>query len=148
MEFSVYTSDVSGHLYYITHIDNVSSIISGGILSHNSIEAEKLDYTPIYDTKIVSNRKNKEAGGKSLWHYANLYFQPRNPMLYRVIMEKSPETIAVIAVRKSIIETSGVYISDGNAASGNTKFYAGSDYHIAEKQIQEMTKLKWWSSSG
>ena len=57
-------------------------------------------------------------------------------MLYRVIMEKSPETIAVIAVRKSIIETSGVYISDGNAASGNTKFYAGYDYHIAEKQIQ------------
>lgn len=145
MEFSVYTSDVSGHLYYITHIDNVSSIISGGILSHNSIEAEKLVYTPIYDTEIVSNRKNKEAGGKSLWHYANLYFQPRNPMLYRVIMEKSPETIAVIAVRKSIIETSGVYISDGNAASGNTKFYAGSDYNIAEKQIREMTKLKWWS---
>ncbi len=145
MEFTVYTSDVSSSLFYITHVDNIPSIISKGILSHNSIESEGLAHTSVYDKQIISNRKKKEIEGKSLWNYANLYFQPRNPMLYRVTMEKSVDSIAAIAVRKSIIEASGVFISDGNAASNNTKFYPGEQFNLVEPQIQRMAKLKWWS---
>lgn len=146
MEFSVYTSDISRYLFYITHIDNVPSIISNGIFSHQFIEKNHLKHTPIYDEEIVSNRKNKEVEkGKSLWNYANLYFQPRNPMLYRVTMEKSLESIAVIAVRKSILENPGIYITDGNAASGPTQFYNGVNFKIIENHIRKMTELQWWS---
>lgn len=145
MEFTVYQHDISGHLFYITHIDNIPSIIEKGILSHSSIEDEGLEYTQIYDKAIVNNRKEKLVGDKSLWHYANVYFQPRNPMLYRVTMEKSPDDVAIIAVRKEVIDFPGVYISDGNAASINTKFYEGSNYKIIQNHIKRMTILQWWS---
>ncbi len=145
MEFTVFTIDVSGSLFYITHVDNIPFILSNGILSHDLIESQGLNYAAIYDSEIVSNRKNKKIKDKGLWHYANLYFQPRNPMLYRVIREKSPKDIAVIAVRKSIIETPGAFVSVGNAASGPTKFYPNTQFNLIESQINRMTKLQWWS---
>lgn len=76
-------------LYYITHINNIRSILQEGILSHALVEAKGIDYTPIYDAQIVSNRQKRTTpDGKSLWEFANVYFQPRNPMLYRVIQDK------------------------------------------------------------
>ncbi|BDQ30604.1 Appr-1-p processing protein [Nitrosopumilus zosterae] len=146
-EFKIYTSDISRYLFYITHIDNIPSMLQNGILSHNLIEQENLDYTPIYDREIVSNRKEKMVNGKSLWHFANLYFQPRNPMLYRVTMEKSPDVIAVVAVDKKILDTSNAFITDGNAASEPTKFYPNTNFKIIEKQISRITDLQWWTES-
>ena len=62
-------------LYYITHINNIPSILKKGILSHSLIENLKLDFTPIYDSQIVSNRsKRNTPDGKNLWNFANLYF--------------------------------------------------------------------------
>ena len=79
--------DIKG-LFYITHINNIESIIRYGILSHALVEKRNVQFTPIYDAQIVSNRRTKKVpSGESLWDYANLYFQPRNPMLYRVIHE-------------------------------------------------------------
>jgi ssDNA thymidine ADP-ribosyltransferase, DarT len=75
-------------LYYITHIENLPSILERGIMSHRTIERSGVAYTKIYDGEIVNRRQNKQTPGRgSLWEYANLYFQPRNPMLYRVIHE-------------------------------------------------------------
>lgn len=74
--------DIKG-LYYITHIDNVPSILRRGILSRERVETEGVQYTPIYDEAIVAARKDKLApNGKRLWSFANLYFNARNPMLY------------------------------------------------------------------
>jgi hypothetical protein len=76
-------------LYYLTHISNLTSIFERGILAHAKVEELKVHFIPIYDGGIVSNRRNKVTpDGRSLWEYANLYFQPRNPMMYRVIHEK------------------------------------------------------------
>lgn len=74
--------------YYITHIKNLPSILSQGILSHKKVEELKISYTPIYNTSIISRRKDKPTPQKnSLWEYANLYLQPRNPIMYRVIRQ-------------------------------------------------------------
>ena len=63
-------------LYYITHIDNLPSILDKGILAHAKIEELNVSSTPIYNIDIVSKRKDKfTPDGKSLWDYANLYFQ-------------------------------------------------------------------------
>ena len=43
-------------LYYITHKDNLNSILRYGILSHSEIEKRQIKFTPIYDEAIVSNR--------------------------------------------------------------------------------------------
>ena len=90
-------------LYYITHIDNLRSILDEGILSHERIKQSGLDYTAIYDEDVVSIRKDKSApNGKSLWHYANLYFQPRNPMMYSVVSAKKKDNLVVMSVSKEV----------------------------------------------
>ena len=114
-------------LYYITHTNNLRSILEKGILSHERIEQLELEYTSIYDEEIVSNRKNKlTPSGNSLWYYANLYFQPRNSMLFRVVNDRQPNdrNIVVIGVSKKIMRGHGVLITDGNAANYPTQFYS------------------------
>jgi hypothetical protein len=42
--------DIKG-LYYITHVDNVPSILDRGILAHRVVEQSGIPYTPIYEVK-------------------------------------------------------------------------------------------------
>jgi len=134
-------------LYYITHIENVDSILSQGILSHQTVEDKGLKYTAIYDKEIVSNRKMKSTpSGKSLWQYSNVYFQPRNPMLYRVVLEKGAKDIAVIALYPQVLQSSGAFITDGNAANSITNFYNYKDGIIIISDMWNTLKGEWWNS--
>ena len=130
-------------LYYITHIDNIPSILERGIMSHERIESEGIDFTPIYDREIVTNRKNILApNGKSLWSFANLYFNARNPMLYRVVCEKGADKIAVIGVDKKILDLDGVFVTDGNAASSYTSILRPSK-KVLFKILEEVDRIFW-----
>lgn len=132
-------------LYYITHIDNVPSILEKGIICHDTIIREGIRYTRIYDEEIVSNRKNRESpNGKSLWNFANVYFQATNPMLYRVTREKGVEKIAIIAVRRDILDLEGVFVSDGNAASYNSKIEPVSPSLLSV--IADQIATIWWDA--
>ncbi|HIJ70921.1 MAG TPA: DUF4433 domain-containing protein [Planctomycetes bacterium] len=136
-------------LFYITHIDNVPSILRQGILSHEVINAQNLSFTPIYDEDIVSRRSLKTVpGGQSLWAFANLYFQPRNAMLYRVIHEKTFERIVVIGVRKDVMSLPGALLTDGNAASSPTKIIPKPETRKADwDEIIRNTQREWWSEA-
>ena len=106
---------ISG-LYYITHIDNLISIIKKGILSHARVEKDGIPYTPIYDRHILEARKDKLApDGNSLWNFANLFFNPRNPMPYRVLREKPAKDIVVVMVHPAIVNKNEIFITTGNA---------------------------------
>jgi len=142
-------------LYYITHIDNISSILKLGILSHNIIDKKnisifsflkhKVKYTTIYDKGIMLNRKNRKTpDNKSLWEYANLYFQVRNPMLYRVVCEQSAENIAVLAIDFEIIKLPGVFVSIGNAASMASDILPAKEYWMVIKQLKDVLNCEWW----
>lgn len=97
-------SDIKA-LYYITHIDNLPSIFEKGILSHERIEDDQMQPERVYNTEIVNIRKEKRTpNGRSLWSYANLYFQPRNPMMYRVVHEKRVRDLAVLKREGSLDE--------------------------------------------
>jgi hypothetical protein len=48
-------------------------------------------------------------------------------MLYRVICEQDKESIAVIEIRPDVTTIPGVFITDGNAASSPTQFFAAAD---------------------
>ena len=126
-------------LYYITHIDNIPAILTTGILSHERIETEQVEHTPIFDNRIVINRRNKiTPEGKSLWHYANLFFQPRNPMLYRVINQRGKQNLAVLRVAKTVLQKQGIFITDGVASNRQTRFYslpAGLEMLNAKQKI-------------
>lgn len=133
-------------LYYITHIDNIPSILKLGILSHERVENEGVVYTPIYDRQIIANRREKKApNGKSLWSFANLYFQPRNPMLYRVICEKPVDDIAIISIRQDILNQKGVFISTGNAASAASEILSFREHREILSEIRDSISKIWWT---
>jgi ssDNA thymidine ADP-ribosyltransferase, DarT len=109
------------NLYYITHLDNVPSILRHGILSHEEIQSRGLAFTAIYDTAIVSRRSQISVpDGRTLWSFANLYFQPRNPMLYRVAIEQGADHLAVVAVKTNVLARPDVMLANGNAAHRST----------------------------
>lgn len=136
------------NLYYITHVDNLPSIVEHGILSHRQIENRSLAYEPIYDKDIVNIRAGKIVDGEStLWDFANLYFQPRNPMLYRVLYERGPTDIAIVAVNAEVLYGRGVLVSTGNASSGASDILPSE---VGLKEVKANWKIidsEWWNSA-
>ncbi|RKU28065.1 DUF4433 domain-containing protein [Candidatus Poribacteria bacterium] len=133
-------------LFYITHINNLSSIMSLGIYSHEKIETDDVHSTPIYDTDIVSRRKEKTTpGGRNLWSYANLYFQPRNAMMYRVVHEKDPTNLAVVGIKTTILNENGIFITDGNAAHDSTLFYPPNKGMDILRKQWSIIQNDWWN---
>jgi len=135
-------------LYYITHINNLPSILKHGILSHELVKQMNLQPTLIYDSQIVKDRRDIQTpDGKSLWEYANLYFKPQNPMLYRVLCERPAEEICILSIKPTIMKLPGVFVTDGNAASSLTEFIRATKEN--EEKIREIidrvNSLDWWA---
>lgn len=133
--------------YYIAHVSNLRSILELGILSHEEVIKQQLASKPIYDEKIVSKRQAKLTPAKSsLWTYANVYFQARNPMLYRVIHEQSKDSIIVLQISPDIFPSSGAFITDGNAAGSQTIFHP-ADQNGLKKLDEQTFKRQYWSEN-
>lgn len=132
-------------LYYITHVDNIPSILKRGILSHKLVEEQHVQFTPIYDAQIVSNRRQRlTPDGKSLWDFANLYFQPRNPMLYRVISEKDKKSVVIVGVNPQVLNLPGAFVAAGNAASYLSDILPVKDGLEAVTQLWDVINSDWW----
>lgn len=133
-------------LYYITHVGNLPSILERGIYSHARIEAEGIPTTHIYDAEIINRRKHiTTPDAKSLWSYANLYFQPRNAMMYRVVHEKDPKNLVVVGINNRVVNEPGVFISDGNAAHETTQFYFPSKGFDVLQRQWSIIRNDWWN---
>lgn len=133
-------------LYYITHVKNISSILSKGILSHDRILSNKVNFTPIYDKKIVTRRKDINVpDGRGLWNFTNLFFRARNPMLYRVTREKSLSIIAVLGIQKDILDRDDIFITTGNAAHSQSEIIPKKQAKKVMKQIKKEISRTWWS---
>jgi len=131
--------------YYITHRENVPSILQHGILSHSRVEASGLPYTRIYDKGIVEGRRHRATpDGKSLWDFANLYFQPRNAMLFRVKCERNVGDIAVLAVLPDVLRTPGTFIANGNAASPLSLVFPVPSQSRQLNDIRRATDKEFW----
>lgn len=107
-------------LHYITHIDNPSSIVQHGILSHN--KAKKKQCQSVADP-IIQERRSKVVvpGGMKLPAYANLYFNARNPMMFK--RKDIHKELIVVQIDPAILDEPKVVISDGNASSDYVRFY-------------------------
>ncbi len=138
-------ADAITGLYYITHINNLASILKYGILSHAAIQARKIPYTPIYDEQIVQHRQGRiTLENKNLWQYANFFFQPRNAMLYRVVREKSVNDIIIVKLKMSLLnEKYGVLLSDGNAAHSLSQITRYDKKTV--KEISKSLHHEYWS---
>lgn len=123
------------------------SIVRRGLLSHDLVLERGVPYHAIYDSEIVSNRQDRLApDGKNLWQFANVYFQARNPMMYRVVHEKDIGDLAVIGLNRSVLDIPGAFITDGNAANSATRFFTVKDGLDALAETWDIVTDEWWNA--
>lgn len=136
------------NLFYITHINNLPSILQHGILSHQQVIDLGLQYTPVYNAEIVAHRKGRSTpDGKSLWEYANVYFQPRNPMLYKVLNATSKNEVVILGIKPQILEAKGVFIALGNAAHSLTPLVdVKTGLSIINSEYWKILHSDWWKT--
>ncbi len=134
-------------LHYITHVENLPSILTDGILSHSEVEKRGVQVKRIYDAEIVSHRKEKRVpDGRSLWDFANLYFNARNPMLYRVKAEHDPKQIAVLQVNPGILNRDDIFITNGNAANTVTEILPAAEGKRRIREIRAQFEIEYWNT--
>ena len=104
--------------------------------------------TPIYNAEIVAKRRDiTTPDGRSLWSFANLYFQPRNPMLYKVVApgESTANNIAILGVQMSILNRPDIFISTGNAAHSLSVILPAHEGRKAIPQIRKNIDKEYWT---
>ena len=111
--------DEVSELHFITSIDNLESILMRGILSYN--RAGRILHRSVASEDVQGIRHGKSVpGGSSLHSYANLYFDARNPMMYCLLDQAG---LIVVRVSSEVLDIPNTVVTDGNAASGVTRFY-------------------------
>lgn len=111
-------------VYNIQPIGNIPSVICHGLLSYNRVA--KIDHESIAMPDVQRKRNNIQIPhGGPLHAYANAYFDPRNPMMYR--KHDIAQSLCVLAISSKVLDLPGTIISDGNAASPFSRFYTPID---------------------
>jgi len=135
-------------LFYITHIDNIPSILKRGIYSHARIHAEGIKFKHVYNEEIIQKRKEiKTPNGRSLWNFANLYFNARNPMLYKLKCDSLLEDIAILGISQEILNRPDIYVTTGNAAHSQSKILPITTARKTLPQIIKETDREYWGEA-
>jgi hypothetical protein len=111
-------------LHFITHIDNLPSILEFGILSHNQML--KRQHVSVAMQEVQDLRAGKLVpGGLRLHDYANLYICARNPMMY--VRRHAHESLCVLSISPAVLDIAGTVITDQNAASKYVRYAASPE---------------------
>jgi hypothetical protein len=108
----------------MTHISNLKNILDFDLLSHNRAHSLGFNQADISNSEVNSRRCR-------IHDFVPLYFTPRNPMLYS--RKHVQNELVILCVDRTILKDNVVF-SDGNAASGTTKFYT---------RLEDLTKINW-----
>ena len=103
-------------LHFITHFDNIESIMRHGIVSRNLAKKKMLNFNDISEEGVQDRRSGKKVPGtnKVLHDYVNLYFDAHNPMLSARRLKNNE--ICVLKIKSEVLDFKGVIITDKNAA--------------------------------
>ena len=75
-------------IYHITHINNLTSILtSGGLIANSRLKTQQTNYLDIAHRQIQDRRATTKvpcSTGGYLHDYVPFYFAPRSPMLYAI----------------------------------------------------------------
>ena len=117
-------------IHYIAHVDSVPSIMKHGILCRYRVGLRTdIQLEEIADPGIVTRRADRKvADGGSLDKYVNLFFNPRNAMLYRLCREYDPASLAILSIDPSVLDLPGVVITKINAVADDDL----RSYNVAE----------------
>lgn len=136
-------------LYHMTHIDNLASILSNGLLSHTQARNNNYLQTDIANNDVnVRRSHNEPIHNRPIHDYAPLYFNPKNPMLY--FRKDIQNNIAILEFSPLVLLKEGVIFTDGNASvhttatyNSQTQFY--SDLNDLNKLDWKCINDKWWN---
>ena len=112
-------------------------------------ESKEKDCGPISidNGNTIEQRNYKTTDGKKLWYYANLYFQPRNALMYRFLHQHHLKDLAVVGIDKEVLDEQDVIISDGSTANETTQFYCRSQGLKILKRQWSIIENDWWNNS-
>jgi hypothetical protein len=130
-------------IYHMTAIDNLPSILESGLYSHNQAHQLKIIERDISDPKVQDIRASVRdpIHNRELHDYVPLYFNPRNPMLYR--RKDIQNEIVILGIESMILHDENTIFSDGNAASKETKFY--NDVSRLDQVCWDIVNAKSWT---
>jgi ssDNA thymidine ADP-ribosyltransferase DarT-like protein len=125
-------------LHCIMPIDNMASVATHGILSYE--RAAKLKHRSVAMQPVQDRRDQKQVpGGLRLHQYANLYFNARNPMMFK--RRSDAEQLCVLRVSKQVLGIQGAVITDQNAASDYVRFLHPSQWKLLP--FDDIFALSW-----
>lgn len=121
-------------LYHMTAICNLPSILEHGLHSHNQAHHLKLISQDISDPEVQDIRSSIEdpIHHRRLHDYVPLYFNTRNPMLYR--RKDIQDQIVMLGIDSKVLLDKNTIFSDGNAASKETRFY---------QEVSNLSQISW-----
>ena len=112
-------------LQCIMPIVNIASVLARGILSNEG--AAKLKHASVAAQEIQDRRDRVQVpNGLKLHQYANLYFNARNPMMYKRRSEAAG--LAVLRISVDVFRLPGTVITDCNASSNYARFLAPTQH--------------------
>lgn len=108
-------------LYYIVHVGNLESILSLGIYSNNLINQKGIKHFDLSDNEVQEIRDNIFIGNSiNLHDFVNLFFNPRNSMLYRLLGNNNPRDICILEIDISVLDETDAFVGDGIVAKCTT----------------------------
>ena len=127
-------------LYNIQAIENIPSIMRRGLLSNE--RAACITHTSIAMNGVQERRdKIRVPNGLKLHQYANVYFDPHNPMLS--VRRNQNNDICILKIDCCILDMPGVVVSDRNASSDYASFYSPG---IGMKEIDfDLVYARYWT---
>jgi len=106
-------------LFYITPIENIASILVHGLLSNEATAGIQHRSVAM---EVVQERRDgvKVPNGLKLHQYVNLYFDARNPMMFK--RKEQVDKFCVLSIKPEVLNIPGVVIADRNASSDYVYF--------------------------
>lgn len=134
------------HIYHITHLDNLASILASYGLDANTVMRERgSSYTDIAHQNIQDRRTRVQvpiAPFGTLHDYVPFYFAPRSPMLYAIhkgavagYKGGQDQVIYLVSTVHKIEDSGTPYVyTDGHATMAYTSFY---------REVSDLSTLSW-----
>jgi hypothetical protein len=145
-----------GRVYHLTHIDNIRSISTVGLLCKEALEKQRIKYSDISDPGPQNKRQGKFVDIEwliPLHNYVPFYIAHLNAMTYKVVRKYGSENLCFLCMNSEKLKDfernhrKNVHISYGNAASSQADFkpLKDLDSEMLKGLMENIRKARDWS---
>ncbi len=138
--------------FYMTHIDNLPSILQNGLLSHRRIEKLNPARKDLSNQAVQARRGTKviervdpNKRPRSLHRFVNLYLNPHNAMMMNVIFGREGfpaqdrQNMCILRIRGEILDRSDAILTDQNAATNSVDFFTVDAFELDQRRTMAIT---------